>query len=175
MSRALRFLPLLILVAFVGAVGWRLGSPDDQRVASRMIGKNLATVRAEPALRGREGVWVGNPVGGPRVINFFASWCVPCISEVSVLAELERQGVPVDGVAVRDRAADIAEFLKDHGDPYDRLGADPESAVQIQFGSSGVPETFIVDAYGVVRYQHIGPVEQKDIATIRARWEKLRK
>ena len=174
MNRFVRFLPLLVLVAFVGAVAWRLSNPADEQIPSKMIGKNLAEVRAGPALPNRPGVWVGDP-GGPQVINFFASWCAPCIAEVSVLAELKRQGVPVVGIAVRDRPEAIAAFLRAHGDPYGAIGADPQSDLQIQFGASGVPETFIVDPYGTVRYQHIGPVERKDIAEIRERWERLRK
>jgi cytochrome c biogenesis protein CcmG/thiol:disulfide interchange protein DsbE len=118
---------------------------------------------------------IGDSYANPRVINFFGSWCVPCIAEAPVLAELRRQGVPIDGIAVRDRPQDISEFLKANGDPYNAIGADPESKVQIQFGSSGVPETFIIDPYGTVRYQHIGPIELKDVATIRKKWEALRK
>jgi cytochrome c biogenesis protein CcmG/thiol:disulfide interchange protein DsbE len=175
MNRALRFLPLLILIAIVGALAWRLSSPPDEKIASKMIGKSLADVRAAPALPGRPGIFVGDPYGNPRVINFFASWCVPCIAEMPLLLKLRREGVGVDGIAVRDKPEDIAAFLKAHGDPYGEIGADPHSNVQLQFGSSGVPETFIIDPYGVVRYQHIGPLEPKDIAIIRDKWSRLRK
>ena len=175
MSRALRFAPLAVFVLLLAGLVWRLAVPSDTNVRSKMIGENLSDVRAAPVLPGRPGVWVGDPYGNPRVINFFASWCAPCIAEVAVLKELKAQGVGIDGIAVRDRPEDIAAFLKANGDPYGAIGSDPESKVQIQFGSSGVPETFIVDAYGVVRYQHIGPVERDDIAVIREKWEALRK
>jgi cytochrome c biogenesis protein CcmG/thiol:disulfide interchange protein DsbE len=175
MKKGLRFLPLLILILFVGAVTWRLTHPANNQIASKMIGQNLSLVRAEPALPDRPGVWIGDPNGGSRVINFFGSWCVPCISEIPMLVELRKEGVSVQGIAVRDRPQDITAFLKARGDPYEAIGADPESEVQLQFGASGVPETFIVDADGYVRYQHIGPIEQKDLKTIRAKWEELRK
>ena len=175
MSRAIRFAPLVILAVLVAALVWRLAVPSDSKVRSKMIGENLADVRAVPALPGRQGVWVGDPTGNPRVINFFASWCAPCIAEIAVLKELKAQGVRIDGIAVRDRQEDLAAFLREHGDPYDAIGADPGSQVQLQFGASGVPETFIVDAYGTVRHQHIGPVERQDIAVIREQWEALRK
>jgi cytochrome c biogenesis protein CcmG/thiol:disulfide interchange protein DsbE len=175
MSRPVRFAPLVLLAFVVAALIWRLATPADTTIPSKMIGKNLADVRAAPALPGRQGVWVGDPAANPRVINFFASWCVPCIAEMPLLLELKREGVGVDGIAVRDRPEDIAAFLKANGDPYGAVGADPNSNVQIQFGSSGVPETFIVDPYGTIRYQHIGPLERKDIAIIREKWSRLRK
>lgn len=175
MSRTLRFAPLLILLVLLTGLVWRLATPSDTTIPSKMIGSDLSDVRAPAALPGRDGVHVGNGFQNPRVINFFASWCVPCIAEVPLLQELKRQGVGVDGIAVRDRPQDIAAFLKERGDPYDAIGADPKSNVQMQFGASGVPETFIVDAYGVVRYQHIGPLEGKDVAIIRDKWASLRK
>jgi cytochrome c biogenesis protein CcmG/thiol:disulfide interchange protein DsbE len=175
MSRAIRFAPLALLVVLIAGLVWRLATPADTTVKSKMIGKNLADVRATAALPGREGVRVGDSYANPRVINFFASWCVPCIAEMPLLGELKRQGVSVDGIAVRDKPEDIARFLKAHGDPYRAIGADPKSNVQMQFGSSGVPETFIVDPYGVVRYQHIGPLEARDIQVIRDKVESLKK
>jgi len=109
------------------------------------------------------------------VINFFASWCVPCIAEATKLAQLDRQGVPIVGIAVRDRAEDVAAFLARNGDPYEDIVADPESKVQIAFGSSGVPETFVVDSYCTIRHQHIGEIEQADVPIIVKQWESLRK
>jgi cytochrome c biogenesis protein CcmG/thiol:disulfide interchange protein DsbE len=175
MSRGFRFAPLVLLVVMLAGLVWRLATPVDTSVTSKMIGKNLADVRAAPALPNRPGVWVGDSYANPRVINFFASWCVPCVAEMPLLQQLQRQGVSVDGIAVRDRSEDIAGFLKEHGDPYRSIGADPNSNIQMQFGSSGVPETFVVDPYGVVRYQHIGPLGPGDIRVIRDKVESFKK
>ena len=62
-------------------------------------------------------------------------------------------------IAIRDRPEDVAAFLARHGDPFDRIGADRESRVQMALGSSGVPESFVVDGRGIIRYQHMGPIE----------------
>ena len=105
------------------------------------------------------------------MVNVFASWCVPCITEAPLLLELKRQGVKIDAIAVRDRPQDVAAFLARHGDPFERIGSDPESQVQLALGSSGVPETFIVDGRGVVRYQHMGPIDPGDLPDILRQWE----
>ena len=106
------------------------------------------------------------------MINVFASWCVPCIAEAPLLAGLKRQGIAIDAIAVRDRPEDVAEFLARNGDPFERIGRDPESKVQLALGSSGVPETFIVDGHGIIRYQHIGPIEPNDLPTILPSWRR---
>ena len=175
MNRGLRFLPLLVLVAFVGAVAWRLSKPADEEIPSQLVGRAVPAFALPPAIAGRPGLSSANlATGKPRMVNVFASWCVPCIAEAPLLLELKRRGVAIDAVAVRDRPEDVAEFLARHGDPFDRIGADRESRVQLALGSSGVPESFIVDGRGVIRYQHLGPIEADDIAEILRQWEAAR-
>ena len=172
MNRWLRFLPLLILVAFVGAVAWRLGKPAEQEIRSQMIGQPVPAFALAPAVPGKAGLSsIELAKGHPRMINVFASWCVPCIAEAPLLSELKRKGVAIDAVAVRDKPEDVSAFLARNGDPFERIGADPESKVQLALGSSGVPESFIVDGRGVIRYQHMGPIEPEDVPTILQEWE----
>jgi cytochrome c biogenesis protein CcmG/thiol:disulfide interchange protein DsbE len=171
-SRLLRFLPLLVLAAFVVAVAWRLSRPADEEIRSQLIGKPIPAFALAPALPGRTGLDSAQLAsGGPHLINVFASWCVPCIAEAPLLMELKRQGIAIDAVAVRDRPQDVADFLARHGDPFNRIGSDPESRVQLALGSSGVPESFIVDGRGIIRYQHMGPIEPDDLPTIMREWE----
>jgi cytochrome c biogenesis protein CcmG/thiol:disulfide interchange protein DsbE len=80
----------------------------------------------------------------------------------------------IDGIAIRDRPEDLNRFLATNGDPYERIGADSQSQVQISLGSSGVPESFVVDGRGIIRYQHIGPIEASDIPMILEKLEKAR-
>ena len=170
MNRALRFLPLLVLVIFVGAVAWRLTSPPDEQITSKMIGRQVPAFALAQAVPGKPGFSSSDLASGqPRMINVFASWCVPCIAEAPLLAELKANGVVIDAIAVRDRPADVAEFLAERGDPFVRIGADPESRAQLALGSSGVPETFIVDGRGIIRYQHMGPIEPADVPKLLAR------
>ena len=172
MSRLLRFLPLLVLAAFVVAVAWRLTKPAEEEIRSQLVGHPVPAFALAPALPGRAGLASTELASGqPRMINVFASWCVPCIAEAPLLLELKRQGVAIDAVAVRDRPEDVAAFLSRHGDPFDRIGTDPESRVQLALGSSGVPESFIVDGRGIIRYQHMGPIEPDDMPAIMREWE----
>lgn len=172
MSRLLRFVPLLVLLAFVVAVAWRLSRPAEEEIRSQLVGKPVPAFALEPALPAKPGLASADLAKGqPRMVNVFASWCVPCIAEAPLLMELKRQGVAIDAVAVRDKPEDVAAFLVRHGDPFERIGSDLDSKVQLALGSSGVPESFIVDGRGIIRYQHMGPIEPDDIPEVLRQWE----
>lgn len=167
MSRAMRFLPLALLVLVLLGMVWRLATPSDNAVRSQLIGRPAPQFVAGPALVGRRGLSSEDLADGkPRLVNFFASWCIPCIAEAPVLMELRRRGVVIDAIAVRDRPEDIARFLEQHGDPFERIGSDPDSKVQFAFGSAGVPESFVIDGRGIVRHQHVGAIAASDVPAI---------
>jgi cytochrome c biogenesis protein CcmG/thiol:disulfide interchange protein DsbE len=175
MSRALRFAPLVLLAILLAGLVWRLATPVDTTVSSKLEGQPVPQFALPQALPSKPPLASADlATGKPHLVNFFASWCVPCITEVKVLQELEARGVAIDGIAVRDRSADVADFLARNGDPYQRIGSDAESKVQIALGSSGVPESFIVDGRGIIRYQHIGPIEADDVPMILGKLEAAR-
>jgi len=168
-----RFAPLFIFLALVGMMAWSLTRDEDRYVPSALVGKPLPALDLAPALPRKAGVRLPGPTG-VRLVNIFASWCVPCIAEAPLLGELARAGVPIDGIALRDRPDDVAAFLARHGDPYARIGADPESAAQIALGASGVPETFVIDGKGIIRYHHVGPIGRSDVGRILSEVEQAR-
>jgi cytochrome c biogenesis protein CcmG, thiol:disulfide interchange protein DsbE len=175
MSRALRFVPLALLLAFVGFVAWRLVNPTDTTIRSQLEGKPIPAFALPPALPGKAPLSSADlATGKPRLVNIFASWCVPCIAEAPVLASLKARGVAIDGIALRDKPEDVAAFLARNGDPYQRIGADLQSTVQMALGSSGVPESFVVDARGIIHYQHVGPIMPQDVDTVLGELEKAR-
>lgn len=175
MSRALRFAPLALLFLIIAVLVWRLATPTDTTVHSKLEGKPVPAFKLLPALSNKPSFSSTDlATGKPRLVNVFASWCVPCISEAKVLGELKSRGVAIDGIAIRDRPEDLAAFLSRNGDPYERIGSDPQSEVQIALGSSGVPESFIVDGKGIIRYQKIGPIEPADIPMILEKLEQAR-
>ena len=175
MSRALRLLPILLLVWILGTFAWRLVQPDDPAVRSQLVNREVPAFALPPALPGVPGLRSAElATGKPRLLNLFASWCVPCIGEAPVLEELKSKGVEIDGIAIRDTQEGVAVFLARHGNPYLRIGNDPNSNVQLLLGSAGVPETFIVDGKGVIRHQFIGPIGPRDVPRVLAELEKVR-
>lgn len=103
--------------------------------------------------------------GGVTLVNFFASWCAPCREEQPALTALAHQpGVTLDGIAYKDKPADSRRFLDDLGNPYHRIGIDRDGTTAINFGVYGVPETYVVDASGHIRYRQVGPLSEADVA-----------
>ena len=99
--------------------------------------------------------------GRPSVVNIFASWCVPCLAEHPLITRLAEDGVPVHGINFRDEADDAIRWLRRHGNPYARVGADTDARASIEWGVTGVPETFVLDAEGNIRHKIVGPMTPK--------------
>ena len=164
MTRWRLWVPLALFLGFLGLAGYMLTKPKDEFVESRMVGKELPYFALPPATQDRPGLSSADfKTGKPRLLNVFASWCLPCIAEARQLELLAEQGVEIDGVAIRDRPEDVAAFLARHGNPYQRIGADDLSEVQLAIGSSGVPETFVIDGQGRIAYQHIGDIRPEHV------------
>lgn len=158
------WVPLLLFLGFVAVAGYMLTKPKDEFVESRMIGQALPYFALRSAVPDRPGLASADfQAGKPRLLNIFASWCLPCIAEARQLEVLAAQGVEIDGIAIRDRPEDVAAFLARHGNPYRRIGADDLSEVQLAIGSSGVPETFVIDGQGRIAYQHIGDIRPEHV------------
>ena len=175
MRRALLWFPILAFIGLAALLASGLFKPADRTVRSAMIGQPLpaftlaAIVPGQPGLASTD---FGN--GEPRLLNVFASWCAPCIAEAPVLIRLKQAGVKIEGVAIRDTAPALQAFLTRNGNPFDRIGDDPESKIQFALGSSGVPESFVIDSKGRIVHQHVGDIKQADIPVILAAIEKAR-
>lgn len=158
------WLPLALFVGFVGLAMAGLFAPANREVESAMIGKPLPAFDLRPAVDDRPGLKTADFADGrPRLFNVFASWCVPCAVESPQLEQLRAAGAEIHGVAIRDRKEDVSAFLARNGNPFTRIGADDVSEVQLGIGSSGVPETFVIDGKGIIRYQHIGEIRPEHV------------
>ncbi|SNS32520.1 DsbE family thiol:disulfide interchange protein [Sphingopyxis indica] len=174
-SRWVLFVPLAIMALLFGAFVYRLTVPAETLIESQWIDKPMPLFDLPPATGGVAGLKSSDLADGrPRLVNIFASWCIPCRAEAPQLEALKAAGVPIDGIAIRDRPEDVAAFLRENGNPFDRIGADVQSSVQIALGSSGVPETFLVDGKGIIREQIQGVILQDDVPRIMAKLEAMK-
>lgn len=164
--RALLWAPLGLAAA--GGVGfWAMlrgmkdGSYDPRGVPSALLGKP-APALALPAVEGVDTPGfapdaLASP-GSPVLVNFWASWCVPCVVEHPQLVALQRRGVRILGVNYKDRPAEAAKFLARHGNPFAGLVADADGRAGIEYGLYGVPETYLLDGHGIIRWRWAGPM-----------------
>jgi cytochrome c biogenesis protein CcmG/thiol:disulfide interchange protein DsbE len=155
-----RFLfPLAIFIVLVGflAAGLRL---NPREVPSPLIGKPVPAFRLPQLQAGDKFISAEDMRGKVWLLNVWASWCVSCRQEHPVLIELDQQKkIPIIGLNYKDeRAAAMAWLTQNGGDPYQVSAVDADGRVGIDFGVYGVPETFLIDKNGVIRYKHIGPV-----------------
>ena len=149
----------LLLVAMFGAMLMRQSQPHNDMLATPNSRLPLLTLHA---FEGSER-WSEKTVAGHvTVINFFASWCAPCAKEMPELVALKKQfpSVQFEGLVWNDDPATIRPFLKNNGNPFDRLWMDRSGNAAITLGLRGVPETFIVDATGTVRLRMAGAISR---------------
>jgi cytochrome c biogenesis protein CcmG/thiol:disulfide interchange protein DsbE len=172
----LRYLvPLSLFVVL--AVGLAIGlTRDPSQIPSVLIDQEVPAFSLGPVAGRERGFSSADLTGEVRLVNFFASWCVACRAEHPLLNQLTEDGtVPVYGINYKDKPEDVRRWLDRLGDPYVRSGADHDGRVGIEWGVYGLPESFIVDRDGRIRYKHIGPIGPKDLEeTIMPLIEKLR-
>jgi cytochrome c biogenesis protein CcmG/thiol:disulfide interchange protein DsbE len=162
-------LAIFALLALLFALALRGGDPS--KLPSALIGRP-APPTTLPALEGlSDGA---RPIGGfattelaqgeVSVVNFWASWCVPCVQEQPLLIALKEQtGVKLYGVNYKDQTATARRFLGRYGNPFTAVGVDTDGRAAIDWGVTGMPETFIVNGKGEVVYKHIGPISEETL------------
>lgn len=175
--RLIFILPVVLFLGLAGVFFVRLYGDDPSMVPSVFINRPAPEFALAPleGLRGPDGAVPGfgreelvladDDRARVSVVNVWASWCVPCRDEHPVLMQLARDGeVRVMGINYKDAPENARRFLGALGNPFARVGVDPNGRSAIDWGVYGVPETFIVDAQGVIRHKHIGPITPAQVA-----------
>src|SRR5262249_19464674 len=165
MRRLLFLLPILI-VAMLVALFWRALDPnrDPSALRSVLVGKPAPAFDLPGLADGAPRLALAAFKGKLVAVNFFASWCLPCPAEHPFLKQVSAElDVPVIGVAWKDTSEAARGFLAELGDPYAATGIDEHGRTGIDFGITGVPETFLVDGNGVVRYRLAGPLTPDEL------------
>lgn len=164
-----RFVPLILFLA-LGAVfaGYLVATTffgyDRDALPSTLIGRPAPAMDLPALHEGGAGLTAAMlQAPGVKVVNVWASWCVPCRAEHPLLIELKQAGVTLYGINHRDEPANAKRFLADLGDPFDGIGTDRSGRAGVEWGVYGVPETFVVDGQGRIVYKHVGPINPGDL------------
>ena len=158
------FLPL-ILFALLAITLFRGLGLDPNKMPSALIGRPLPEFNL-PALNQTGMVSAADVTGQPALLNVWATWCVSCRVEHPYLKQLAQQGIPIFGLNYKDEDRAAQRWLEELGDPYRFNIADREGTLGLDMGVYGAPETYLLDAAGVVRYRHAGVVDEKVWQTI---------
>jgi cytochrome c biogenesis protein CcmG/thiol:disulfide interchange protein DsbE len=155
-------LPCILFAAL--AAGFYGGLGRDPNLLPSALIDQPAPQFSLPPLSGEEPRFATADLAGRvSLVNTFASWCVPCRTEHPVLNALARsKRVAIYGINYKDKAAAATAWIAELGNPYARIGVD-DGRVGIEWGVYGVPETFVVDRAGRIRYKHVGPLTQADV------------
>ena len=159
-SRLLLAVPLVLFAGLAAVFALRIGSgADREAIPSALLDRPAPAATFAPLNSGGPGVSPADFDGKVTLVNIFASWCAPCRVEHPLLVELAKTpGLTLVGINYKDKPDAARAFLAELGDPYERVGVDPEGRGAIDWGLTGVPETFLIDAEGRVRAKHVGPL-----------------
>jgi cytochrome c biogenesis protein CcmG/thiol:disulfide interchange protein DsbE len=158
-------LPLIVIVALGALFGLYALHHDPQVQPQALVGKAMPELTL-PSLQDGAPVRLGEAAGqGPILVNFFASWCAPCEIEAPVLMQLKASKVRMIGIAYKDAPPKTQGFLSRLGDPFSQVLVDRDGRAGIEFGVTGVPETYLISREGKVLAKHTGPLSAADAQT----------
>ena len=180
-KRLLIWLPLLFVLLLAAAFAIALNRPDSAPATAEpalldqpLPQFNTAGDETADFLTGLAHDDITPGPSGLALVNFYASWCAPCRIEHPYLLRLARDGqVAVYGIAYRDKVADTAGYLEEFGNPFAMTGLDPKGEAALAFGITGVPETFVIDADGRIRFRIQGPISATQFDTLQEVFERL--
>jgi cytochrome c biogenesis protein CcmG, thiol:disulfide interchange protein DsbE len=166
--------PLLVFLGMAGLFGLALTSGDPSKLPSALIGRQAPTINlaalagaVDPGGQPTPGFQTSDlATGQVTVVNFWSSWCVPCVAEHPLLTELKtKANVRLFGVNYKDPEPGGRRFLGRYGNPFAAVGIDQQGRGAIEWGVYGMPETFVIDGQGRIVYKHVGALTEEAIAT----------
>lgn len=159
MHIALKLLPLVLFMALAGFLAKGL-TLNPSELPSPLIDKDAPTFNIDKLPEGAGQFNSADMMGQVWVLNVWASWCGPCVQEHPFMVELAQNSrVPLIGLNYKDSPGDAMPWLEKLGNPYTHLLDDRQGSVGLDWGVYGVPETFVIDRLGRIRYKHVGPVD----------------
>ncbi len=157
-------IPAIAFVVLLGVFFWRInqtaGGDTPNFIPSVMIGKPAPQFDLPPLYAGKPGFKTADLKGHVTLVNFFASWCIPCRAEHPLLRQIPKKGITLIGVNYKDKPENAKTYLAELGNPYNRVVTDAHGSTGINFGVYGVPETYLIDKNGIIRYKQTGPLTE---------------
>ena len=159
MPRLWLFLPLLVFAA-LAVLLFRGLSLDPTDIPSALVDQPMPAFESTLLGSGQR-VTQEEFTGKPRLLNVWGTWCPTCIAEHPYLMDLAASGVIISGLNYKDEDELALSWLARLGDPYDMVIKDPEGDIGLNLGVYGAPETYVIDASGIIRYRHVGEVNSR--------------
>jgi len=150
---------ILILIVFFYLL---IIDRNPSSIPSNLINKNIPTFDAESLIKNEK--FISQEIFDDKItlVNFFASWCKPCRDEHKYIKLFsQNQNLQVVGINYKDDNQKAAEWLKKFGNPYSNIAVDKKGTLAIDWGVYGIPETFIINSKGVIKFKHVGPITKK--------------
>ena len=163
MAKTIFVLPFLV---FFGVITYFtipiVKKSDPKLLPSALVDKDVPENNLPPLFKNKRGFDHEDLVGGETLVNFFSSWCGPCRVEHDILMKIsEEKTVRLFGINYKDQTQAAIRWLSELGDPFERIVADRDGRAAIDWGVYGVPETYLIDKKGKVRYRHVGPLTER--------------
>ena len=162
--RLLKISPIIIFCILSYFLYWKITNMNESKhLSSAMLNKTLPELNLE-VLEGDLSI-TEIKVKKSFIVNYFASWCVPCVAEHEVLKQLNKDYIII-GIGYKDTKANIKKFISDLGNPYELIMMDPEGRAAINLGLYGVPETYFINEKGKIKYRQVGPLTKEKFKNI---------
>ena len=162
MKKKLLILPSIFLSILLIFFYLLIIDRNPNELPSNLLNKNVPKFESESLLEEKK--FVSSDVFGKKIklVNFFATWCKPCRDEHNYVKRLSNQeGIEVIGINYKDNNQKAIGWLKELGNPYSNIAIDKNGRIAIDWGVYGIPETFIVNSKGIIKYRHVGPITKK--------------
>ena len=163
MAKTLFILPFLIFFGVITYFAIPIVKKSDPKLLpSALVDKDVPQNKLPPLSKNKRGFDHEDLVGGETLVNFFSSWCGPCRVEHDLLMKISKEKtVRLFGINYKDQTQAAINWLNQLGDPFERIVADKDGRAAIDWGVYGVPETYLIDKEGKVRYRHVGPLTER--------------
>ena len=168
MRNILLTLPLIIFLLIIVIFFYFLYAKNDPKnLPSGLIDKKAPNFVSFSLIEENQIIYSEVNNKQPVIINFFASWCIPCEVEIQYLSELSNYNeIKIIGINYKDDPIKARRWLKKVGNPYDIIAIDPAGEISIDWGVYGIPETFVIDQKNIIKYRHTGPITDKSYKKI---------